>query len=211
MLLEGATGIDKSAHERVAGRLDGAIEATSWFNDATDQQHDILSALPRTSVHGLYVCGNTIGASAAGLVAKQVNYDGSVEEDGTYKFETELLAADGYPLAWGDMLTAYPRTDGSTATNGSSVDNAAATSAGAVAYLQVFAITSGTATITVESSSDDGSGDAFATVTGLSFTVTTQGGQRAATAVDASIERYLRVATSGTFAGLSFALMVSRG
>lgn len=211
VLLEGSTGIDKYAMERIGGRFDGAFEVTSWFNKADDRQHDVLSALPRTDVHALYLCGATLGSAACGVIAKQVNYDGSVEEDGTYKFETELQQTAGFPVAWGRLLTANPRTDGATPTTGSSVDDGAATTAGATAFLHVLAVASGSATIAVQSSSDDGSGDAFAAVSGLSFTATAQGGQRAATAAAASIERYLRVVTTGTFTGLSFVLAVARG
>jgi hypothetical protein len=70
------TGIDKSAYERLPGMRDGTLEYTAFFNTAIGQAHPTFSALPTTDVVQLYATGTAIGDPAAGIVAKQINYDG---------------------------------------------------------------------------------------------------------------------------------------
>ena len=72
-------------------------------------------------------------------------------------------------------------------------------------------VTGTNATFTIQSSSDDGAGDAFAAVTGGAFTqVTGVGWERIQTARALAIERYLRVAVTGTFTSVTFAVIVVR-
>jgi hypothetical protein len=206
-----ATGLDKSAMERLGGRLEAAAEFTSFFNPAAGAAHEILSTLPRTAEGLLYALGNTLGEPSAGMVGKRIDYAGERDEEGNLRFEVQSLS-DGFGLHWGQLLTPWPRADGATPTNGASLDNTAASAEGLTAFLQVFAIASGSATVAIQSSSDDAVGDPFATITGGTFTaVTAVGSERIATADDQSVERYLRVVTTGTFTGLSFAVMVARG
>lgn len=79
---------------------------------------------------------------------------------------------------------------------------------GAQFYLQVLSFTGTDVTIKVQSSSDDGSTDTYADVTGGGFTQVTSGptSERIATSSSLEIERYLRVVTttSGGFSELSF-------
>ena len=85
------------------------------------------------------------------------------------------------------------------------------TTFGLSAYLHVTAIASGSATIKLQESSDDGGTDTYADVTGGSFGAQTGiGASRIQTALDQTVERYLRVVTTGTFTGLSFHVHVTR-
>lgn len=206
------TGIDKSGFERLGGLIDGSIEWSSFFNPgpAANAAHLVLGALPRTSVHTMYCRGATLGGAGAALIGKQGDYAGSRGDDGALTFDASVIPADGYGVEFGRQLTAGVRTD-TTATNGSSVDGAAATAFGLTAYLQVFALTGTSVTVTIQSSSDNGGGDAFSAVTGAAFTAaTTRGVQRISTASGLAIERYLRVVTSGTFTSAQFAVLVVR-
>jgi len=87
----------------------------------------------------------------------------------------------------------------------------AVTAFGAQAYLQVTAFTGTDVTVKIQDSADNSS---FADVTGLAFTATTAAHttQRIATANNATIRRYLRVATttSGGFTSATFAVMLTR-
>ncbi len=204
------TGIDKSAFERIAGLRDGRMEWVSHFNPAAGKQHDALSTLVLTSRIGMYCRGTALGSPAAGLVGKQLNYDPSRGNDGALTIAVSLQASDGEPLEWGRLATAGKRTD-TSAGSGSSLDNGAASTDGLVAYLQVFSFTGTSCTVTLQSSSDDGAGDAFAAVTGGAFVAATaQGAQRIATATGQGVERYLRVTTTGTFTECTFAVLVAR-
>lgn len=204
------TGIDKSAMERIGGVRDGRLQMVSFFNPATNRSHLRLSTLPTADVIATYFRGTTLGGASANIVAKQLNYDGTRGDDGAFTFAVEAQA-NGYGLEWGTSLTAGKRTDGS-ATNGSSVDfGTGSTAFGLQAYLHVFAFTGTSVTVKLQESSDNGSGDAFADVTGGAFTAATGiTSQRIATASGQTVERYLRVVTTGTFSDAVFAVSVVR-
>ena len=205
------TGIDKSAHERIGVTRDGEIGFNSFFNKATDRAHLRLSPLLTTDQILTYCRGTTLGNPAAAMIAKQINYDGNRGADGSFTFAVQALATTT-GLEWGTQLTAGQRTD-TAATNGTGVDfGTGSTLFGAQFYLHVFASFTGTSvTVTIEESSDNGAGDAWTAVTGGAFTaasgVTTQ---RLETARGQTVERYLRVATTGTFSNAIFAVMASR-
>jgi hypothetical protein len=198
------TAINKSAQERIGGLRNGQIEFSSWFDPATDASHDRLSTLPTADVQLMYCRGTSIGSHAAALIGKQVNYDPSRGDDGSLSFAVQAQS-NSFGIEWGRLLTAGKRTD-STATNGTSLDTTASAAFGAQAYLQVFAFTGTSVTVTVQDSADN---SVFANVAGLSFTAATGiTSERLATGNTATIRRYLRVATTGTFSNAVFAVIV---
>jgi len=206
-LLE-VTGIDKSAVERLGAVRDGAIDFTSFFNDAALQEHVALSGLATTDVLISYFRGTTLGNQAAGLNAKQVNYDATRGQDGSLTFDVNAVA-NGFGIEFGRSLTAGVRTD-TGATSGSSIDYGAAigqTTLGAQAYLQVFTFTGTDVTITVQDSTND---SAWASL--VAFTAVTSGPttERVATTASTTVDRYIRVTTSttGGFSDLDFAVLV---
>lgn len=204
------TGIDKSANERIGGMRDGSIEFMAFFNDAASQEHPVLSALPTTSRYVTYCRGTSLGSPSACCYAKQVNYDPTRNADGSFTIQTQALS-DQYGIQWGNLLTAGRRTD-TAATNGTGVDGGASSAFGLQAFLHVFSFTGTSVTIKLQESSDNGAGDAFADVTGGAFTVVSSApqAQRIATSSALSVERYLRVVTTGTFSSCTFAVTVVR-
>lgn len=207
------TGIDRSAHERIGGKRDGAIEYMAFFNPSAGQAHARLSTLPRTDQNMTYCRGTTIGNPSAILVGKQVNYDPNRGEDGSLTFTVQALS-NGFGIQWGKQLTAGRRTD-TGAANGTGVDfGTGSTSFGAVFMLHVFSFTGTDATVKIQESSDNGAGDPFADVTGGGFTQITAGPttERIQTSLSQTVERYLRVVTvtTGGFASLVFAVTAVR-
>lgn len=204
------TPINKLAVERIGGLRDGRMEWVAFFNDATDQEHEVLSTLPTADRVCTYARGTSLGSPAACLVGKQINYDPTRGQDGMLTLAVNAQA-NSYGLEWGRQGTAGKRTD-TEATSGSSIDNAAATAFGLQAYLQVFSFTGTDATVKIQESSDNGAGDAWADVVGGGFTAVTTGpqSQRIQTARDLAVERYLRVVTttSGGFTSLVFAVVI---
>jgi len=203
----GVTAIDKSAMERLGGLRDGGLEFTSFFNPSANQEHAALRGLPTTDRVVSYFRGTTLGGEAASLVAKQINYDATRGEDGSLTFKVQALA-NGFGLDWGRSLTAGKRTD-STATNGASVDHTdVSTAFGWQAFLHVFAFTGTSVTVTIQDSADDA---AFANLTGGAFTAATgQTSQRLEGGRTATVRRYLRAVTSGTFSNAVFAVVFVR-
>jgi hypothetical protein len=204
-----ATGITQSAMARMFGKRDGQAEFTSYFNDATDQEHEALKGLPRTDVHVMYCRGEGIGNEAFCIVGKQVDYAFNRGDDGSLLMTTPVPGA-AYGADWADQLTGGKDTHASGAST-TSLDLGAAFSFGWQAYLQVFSLGSGTAEIDIEGSSDNGSGDAFAAITDGAFTnVTGRTVERIQSAsATQAVERYIRVTTSGTFTDLVFAVAIN--
>jgi len=196
-------------HERIYSHVDGAIDFATFFNDAAAAQHVVLKAKGSDADRiTTYFHGSAIGNMAAGMVAKQVNYDGNRSSDGSLTFSVQALA-NAYGLDYGEMLTAGKRTD-TTATTGASHNYGAATANGLIAYLQVFSVTGTSCTVKIQQSSDNGGGDAFADL--ISFTAATgiTSERKTAAALDTAVEQYLRIVTTGTFTECTFAVMVSR-
>jgi hypothetical protein len=213
------TGIDKSAYERVGLLRDGRLSWTSFFNPETaaddpgvteDRAHLVLSSLPTTDRHMMWATGTAIGSPAACMVGKQIDYNPTRGADGSLTISVSGQA-NAYGLEWGDLLTAGVRTD-TTATDGTSLDlGTGSTDFGLQAYLHVFAVTGTSVTVKLQESSDNGAGDAWVDVTGGGFTAATGiTAQRIQTARDQTVERYLRVVTTGTFTDAQFAVAVIR-
>jgi hypothetical protein len=207
-----STGITASANERLFGKRDAQAEFTSYFNPAAAQAHPVLKGLPTADVHLMYLRGSGQGSEAFAMVAKQINYDPTRGDDGSLLFGVSA-SGNAYGGDWATQMTNGKRTD-TAATNGTSVDfGTGSFSFGFQAYLQVFSFTGTSATIKLQESSDNGAGDAFADVSGGAFTVVTAAptAERIQSVSDTlTVERYLRVVTTGTFSNLVFAVAVCR-
>jgi hypothetical protein len=161
-----STDITQSAHSRITGLRDGGMGVTVYMDPAN--AHPVLDALPRTDTLGMFLLPTlAVGGAVACLNAKQVNYDPTRGAAGELTLKTDLQA-NLYGLEWAQTLTAGLRTD-TTATNGASLDNTAASYWGAQAYLQVTAISGTSVTVTVQQSADNSTwitlGSAFTAVT----------------------------------------------
>ncbi len=189
-----STAISQSAAARFGGERDGSMEGTSLFDPAVGASHPVLSALPTADVICSYFRGKAIGNPAASLVGKQINYDGSRGQDGSFTFGFQVLA-NGFGLEWGVQLTAGMRTDAGPGVTGASFDTGGALSFGGQAYLHVSAFTGTDVTIKIQDSSDNIS---FADVAGFGFAQVTGGAplaQRIALSNVATIRQYVLVKT----------------
>ena len=59
------TALNASAHERVLGLSDGNLGVSTWFNDATEQEHAAYKGLPTTDRIVTWAFGATRGDVAA--------------------------------------------------------------------------------------------------------------------------------------------------
>lgn len=200
------TGMDKYAFERIGALRQGTLEYTAFFNNAVDQAHATLSTLPYGDRISTYCRGTVIGNAAACLVSKQIDYAPTRGTDGAFTMAGSHQS-NGYGLEWGELLTAGKRVD-TTATNGTSWDGAASSAFGLQAYLHVFALTGTNVVVTLEDSADNSS---FAAITAGAFTsATAVGVQRIQTGRTATVRRYVRAVTTGTFTSATFAVVLVR-
>lgn len=202
------TGISKSAVERIQGRVDATGSFTTYFNDASLSEHVALSA-PSTSDRNLsWTFGSTVGNVACGIVVKQTDYSVSRGADGSLTM-TVPFTGNGTPAEWGNLLSAGKITH-SSATNVASKDDSASSSSGIGAFLQSASLSSGTATVKIQHSSNNASWSDLVTFTDVAY-ATNAGRVAERKTVSGTVNRYLRISTSGTFSNLVFAIHYRRG
>jgi hypothetical protein len=207
MATQNTTAINKSANERLGLRHDGAMAWSAFWNPgaAADTAHSALKGLTTSDRQMTYLRGTTLGSPAASMIGKQLNYDGGLATDGSLTFGVNG-SANAYGLDWGINLTAGKLTHGS-ATNGTSVDQTVVSTAfGWTAYLHVFAFTGTSVTVKIQDSADN---SAWTDLAGASFTAATAiGAERISPGATstATVRRYVRVATTGTFSNAIFAV-----
>lgn len=199
------TDITQSAYERAGGLRSGGIDWSSYFNPA--RAHPVLAALPRTDVLVTVATSVTIGDPAASCVALQIGYDGSRAQDGSFPLAVSAQS-DGYGLEWGQLLTAGERTDGSATATGTGLDGTASSAFGAQFYFHLTAFTGTSVTIKIQDSADNSSFSDLASATTTAMTAI--GYQRIAISNAATVRRYLRVATVGTFSNAVFVVNAVR-
>lgn len=202
------TGIDKEAYERIGGKRDGNLNATTYFNPDTDHSHLVLRSLPLTDRIVSYF--HLPSAETFSLVAKQGNYDPTLAADGALTCAVNSMA-NGYGAEWGHDMTGGPRTD-TGATNGASYDTAASAAFGAQFWLHKFSFTGTDVTVKIQDSADNASWADLAGAAFTQITTTTPGAERIQTARTATVRRYLRAVTvtSGGFSSLVFAVSATK-
>ena len=201
------TGIGQSAMDRLLMPSSGEIAFKSFFNDAALQEHVILGALPTTDTHVMYAKGQAADDVCAMLVAKQINYDASRNADGSLEFAITASSTSGVPLEWGVLLTAGLITHSSAVSN-SDKDDGASSSNGLSAYIQMVDISSGTPTVKIEDSTN---GSSWADL--VSFAAVANGNEPSfeRVTVSGTVNRYLRITSTGTFSNAKFIIGYRRG
>ena len=201
------TSIDRLALERIYGLRDGQISFTTFFNDATDAEHDALKGLPTADVLTLWLMSGTRGDACAALSAKQINYDPARTADGGLTFKVDMQSAAGSFLEYGVILVAKTTTHTSNGSDETGFDNGSAAASGAVGFLQHFADTSPSGTIEydIEDSSDN---SAFGNLIAFNDVSTPWAAYAERKSVDADVLQYLHASTNGTFTNASFSMSI---
>jgi hypothetical protein len=205
MTVQDTTPISMSAMRRIGLLHDGRIDYTAFWNPgvAANDAHLVHKTLPTANRAMQYCRGTTLGAPAASMIGKQITYDGNRPGDGSFTLGINALA-NGFGLEWGQQLTAGKLTQ-SAAGNVTSVDQTTVSTAfGWAAYLHVFAFTGTSITVAIEDSANN---SAFTALAGASFVAATAVGSQRITAgptSTATVRRYVRVVTTGTFSNAIF-------
>jgi hypothetical protein len=200
------TDITQSAHSRLGGLRDGAMSLTAYMDPATAAAHAAFSPLTTSDIIATYLRGQAIGNPALCQQSRQLNYDPTRAADGSVTEKIDCQA-DEYGQEWGLQLTPGVRTD-TTATNGTGLNNGAATSYGCQAYLHVTGFTGTSVDIQLQQSTTGSSGWTslidFGSQSGI-------GASRMSVSNSTTVDQYLRAVTgTGTFSSVSFALIVVR-
>lgn len=178
----------------------------TWTWTAQGAAHNILSSLPTSDTIASYFRGTTLLNPCASIHGKQLNYDPTRDASGNLTLAVEVQAA-AYGLEWGVMLTPGLRND-TAATAGAYVDdNGAGTAFGAQAYLQLIEI--GGTSVDVSITHCATSGGSYASLIDFGA-LTGPGAVRMAVSNTTTVNRYLKVVTTGTFTYALFAVHWTR-
>ena len=203
------TSINKSATERLVGRSSASLGFNTWFDDEAEKEHAALSGLVTTDRVVLWALGGSTGDVACAFTAKQLNYDATVGTDGSLSFSS-TCESNGVAMDWCDLLTDGQVTHSSAGSN-TSRDDGAATTAGMVAYLEIVDCDSGTPTVQIQESSDNGSSDAWTNCMVFSSVGYASTPTAERSTMSGTVKRYLRVTTTGTFSNADFIVATRRG
>lgn len=202
-----STGITQSANARIFGLRDGQAEFTAYFNPgpAADAAHLAFRGLPLTDVQLTYLRGLGLGSPGASMVSKQIGYDPTRADDGSFTFGV-TASANAFGIDWGQQITPGKRSDTTATSPATGLDTTASLSFGWQAYLHVFSFTGTSVTVTIQDSADNAT---FATITGGAFTAASAiGAERIQSAsATATVRRYVRVITTGTFSQATFCVV----
>ena len=211
------TAVNDTGYERQYGLRGGEIDITSFFRGSGDWGPGGgtmtglvgsagIALLPTADEVATFFIGQALQAPAVSVNGKQLNYDPTRDDTGNLTLAV-TVQANAYGLEWGEQLTAGLRTD-TTATTGAAITDAAGTTYGGQAYFHLTAFTGTSVTIDIQSCTT--SGGTYAT-TGLTTTAMTAiGAQRLAVSNTTTINRYLKVVTTGTFTNAKFAVNFAR-
>lgn len=186
----------------LAGIGEGQIGVQGIWNSATDQSDEELNALDGTET---VITASPTAAAAIGDRAHMVkgfieNYQPRAPHNDAVRFSSGVKASAGAYTG----VVLHPDVQRSAAADFASVDGTAQSANGLTAFLHVTQFSGTDATVTIEDSTDDaifGSLVAFTQVTGLTSEPVTVAG---------TVERYLRVALTGTFTTVTFVVSAAR-
>ncbi|HSW43158.1 MAG TPA: hypothetical protein VLM76_11675 [Patescibacteria group bacterium] len=198
------TDITQHAMDRGPGLGDGQMTYLAWWDGTpVTGAHQVLRGLRNRGI--VSIChGVTLGSPVASLLSDQVDYSIARSPDATLAATIDMQASGGVPLEWGVLLTSSgsePRQTVASAGNGSDVDlTDVSTAFGATLYVHVLSLSGTSVTVKVQ---DAATLPTYADVAGLTTTAITPAGaptaQRAATGPTATIRRFVRIVTTGTF------------
>lgn len=204
------TTLDSSATARLLGKVDGTMSVNGYFDNAAGKIHAVLTGnsgkMPTADVNVLVPLGSAVGDPVYGLVAKEAEYNTDRTDSGPITV-TSSFASNGYGPEFGVMLTAFSDTH-SSAGSGTVVDGGASSSGGGVGFLQVFSLASGSVTVKVEESTS--SGGSYTAVTTFSTVAAAAAPTSERTVMTGTVQRYLKVTTTGTFSNAVIAVGFAR-
>ncbi len=212
--LQDTTGINLSAIARTPLQRDGSATINQFFNDVTGGSFQGMKANAFSQVLNYDVAlitGSTLGDPAWAGRFRQTDMPFTRAQDGAFTFASNW-SGNGYGVEWGRLLTAGKRTDTTATAPATGVDfnqdGGASTAFGWQAWLHVFAFTGTSVTVTIQDSADN---SAFANLTGGAFTAKTAiGTERLEGGRTATVRRYLKVNTTGTFSNAVFGVVFNR-
>ena len=204
------TSLEASAKERIVGIVDSEISIEAWFDNAASKQHAVWTSnsgkLPTADQDILVPMGSAAGDPFVGLIAKQGTYS-TTRAPGSAIAASAVFSANATGVEFGEMLTAFDDTHAS-AGSGTVVDSGASSSNGGTGYLQVLSVASGSVTVNLQEATS--SGGSYSNFMTFSTVATAAAPAAERLTMEGTVQRYIKVTTTGTFSNAKIVVGFSR-
>lgn len=181
-----SSALGDSAKTYVAGMKDATFAGEGMFDGAADAVDQVLAAALGTDGSELVYLpvGDTLGTFGYGMQSTQTSYSATSPVDDVVSISVEAQSSTGGER----LITHHALAARANTANGTSVDGAAATTAGGVGYLQATVIGgTPTGTIKLQDSADDST---FADI--ITFTDVTAARASQRVEIAGTVRRYTR-------------------
>jgi hypothetical protein len=190
-VLHDQTAFGDAVHNFLHGQRNMVLTHGGYLNAAAGRSHPVLKANGLEGIVSVLVGQNAdpaVGDPVYSLSTRQYQYSSAPEVNGVIPFGA-TFGNQGLAGGWGEALA--PPVSFTNSTNGSAVDNGAASSSGGAAFLHILgAAASDTYTITVEESATGSFSGEESTLATFTLDASAVGAERIAIAT--SIARYSR-------------------
>ena len=204
------TTLDSSATARLLGKVDGTMSVNGYFDTAAGKIHAVLTGnsgkLLTADVNVLVPLGADAGDPAYGLIAKEAEFNTDRTDAGPITV-TSSFAGNGFGPEFGEMMTAHDDTH-SSAGSGTVVDSGASSTNGGAAYLHVFSLASGSVTVNLQESTS--SGGSYSNFVTFSTVAAAAAPTAERVTMSGTVQRYIKVTTTGTFSNAVIAVGFAR-
>lgn len=203
--LKDKTTFGKTYRCRQQTMQDGKLSLEGFFDGVADAAPDyLLSAIGgENKVWNVMPDGDTFGSVGYGMLANLSKVGVNQVADDLVK-----ITADAESNCGIEIVTSLRAMAAATGTGtGATLDNAAATTYGAAAYLQVMDFQGTDITVSIRHSTDNFAGDNTEL---LAFAQVTADNQAERVEATGTVKRYSRILIAGTFTSVTFAVFLQR-
>lgn len=194
------TAFGQNSKTYIASLRDGTLSLAGMFDGTAGAIDDILAGIAGSNTDNVVtvgVDGGAVGSLCHMVATQETTYEVSSVVSDLVKVSAEFQADGG--LDSGRLLASSAVIASATTTNGTAVDNAAASSNGGVGHVHATANTqNATTAVKIQHSTDNSTWVDLVTFTAIG--ISTKSAQRIEVAAGTTVNRYLRsqVVTTGT-------------
>ena len=194
------TAFGQNSKTYIASLRDGTLSLAGMFDGTTGAIDDILAGIAGAdgdAIATVSVDGGAVGSVCHMVATQETTYEVSSVVSDLVKVSAEFQADGG--LDSGRLLASSAVIASATTTNGTAVDNAAASSNGGVGHVHATANTrNATTAVKIQHSTDNSTWVDLVTFTAIA--ISTKSAQRIEVAAGTTVNRYLRsvIVTTGT-------------
>ena len=201
------TPLNTSAATRITGLADGTLSVNGYFDTSDDAPWaEDSGKLPSSDVVVLVALSSAAGDPSVGMNAKEGEFNVS-RSSGSAISIASSFSGNGMGGEFGEMLTAHDDTH-SSAGSGTVVDSGASSSSGGAGYVQVISLGSGSVVVNLQESTS--SGGSYSNFMTFSTVAAAAAPSAERVTMEGTVQRYIKVVTTGTFSNAKIAVAFAR-